>query len=98
MRTIKQISSQISNDNLITSEIEILLKSFLDWIPVELEMPEIGAEVMVKKTINLGFNNKKTVITNARCVINKFTDKAWFNDLHFTGNGVVTHWKQIIYV
>lgn len=98
MQTIRQIASQISNENLITSEIEDLLKKFLDWVNVEHEMPELGTEVMIKKTIELGGGHKKIVITNARCVINTFTNKAWFNDLHFTGNGVVTHWKPIIYV
>ena len=98
MRTIKQISSQISNENLISSEIEDLLKKYLDWIDVAHEMPELGAEVMIKKTIEKGGGYKKIVITNARCVINTFTNEKWFNDLHFTGNGVVTHWKPIIYI
>ena len=98
MQSIKQISCQISNENLISSEIEELLKKYLDWISVEVEMPELNTEVLIKKIIHLGGNNNKTVISNARCVLNKFTDKPWFTDLQFTGNGVVTHWKPIVYV
>lgn len=97
MQTIKQIASQISNENLIRSEIENLLKNYLDWISVDVEMPELNTEVMIKKVIDQGGGNKKIVITNARCVLNKFTDKPWFLDLHFTGSGVPTHWKPLIY-
>ena len=98
MQTIKQIASQISNENLISSEIEDLLKKYLNWINVEHEMPELGAEVLIKKTIELGGTNKKIVTTNAKCILNQFTGKPWFLDLQFTGNGVVTHWKPILYV
>ena len=98
MQTIKQIASQISNENLISSEIENLLKKYLEWIPVEVEMPELNTEVLTKKVIHLGGNNNKMVITNARCILNQFSNKPWFSDLQFTGNGVTTHWKPIIYI
>lgn len=97
MQTIKQIASQISNENLISSEIENLLKKYLDWIPADVEMPELNTEVMIKKVIDQGGGHKKIVITNGKCVLNKFTNKPWFIDIHFTGNGVTTHWKPIIY-
>ena len=92
MQTIRQIASQISNENLIMSEIENLLKKYLDWISVDFEMPELGTEVMIKKVIDQGGGHKKIVITNGKCVLNKFTNKPWFIDLHFTGNVVSTHW------
>ena len=97
MQTIKQIASQISNENLIRSEIEDLLKKYLDWISVEHEMPELGDIVLVRRTIYPGENHKKIVFITAKCVLNKFTGKPTFSDLQPPVLGVDTHWKPIQY-
>jgi len=54
MKTLKQISNQISNENLIPSEIESLLKKEFDWINFEEQMPELGTIVFTKRKIATG--------------------------------------------
>lgn len=97
MKTLKQISNQISNENLIPSEIESLLKKEFDWINFEEQMPELGTIVFTKRKIAISGKLFKTVISHGQCVMNKFTNKPWINDFDFIG-GYDVFWKPVDYI